>query len=136
MKMRKMTTINKKYIIKSEDQYGEKTFEIVKGFHEVRSLGAYRRYFYLSKHGECEIILTNNSITIIRKGTFNNTFEILFTGEKNKFLYETDLIKEIFYSYGENINYDIKNKIFSFSYKLFDTNNNEINRITFSIKEI
>lgn len=139
MKMMKtdiINGINKKFIVKSEDSYGEKTFEIVRGSHEIKALGTYRKYSYLSKYGECEIILANNSITIIRKGTFNNTFEILFTGEKNKFVYETNLIKEVFYSRGENIFYDTENKIFSFSYKLFDKNNNEINKISFSIKEL
>lgn len=136
MKTMKMNTINKKYIIKTEDSYGEKSFEIVKGFHEIKSLGTYRKYFYLSKHGECQIILANNNISIIRTGILNTSFDISFTGEKKKFIYETDFIKETFYSYGDKTTYDIQTKVFSFSYKLFDINNTEINKIIFSIKEI
>ncbi len=41
MKMMKTTTINKKFIIKTEDSFGEKTFETVKGTYETDLLGNY-----------------------------------------------------------------------------------------------
>ncbi|MDO4690947.1 MAG: hypothetical protein Q4A58_06610 [Fusobacterium sp.] len=136
MKNMKITTINKKLIIKTEDSFGEKTFEIVKALCENDYLGNYRSYYYKSKYGDCKICFVNNILTIDRKGIFNNSFEIFFNGIKNKFLYETDMIKEEFYSLGETISFDATKKVFSFSYKLLDLNYSELNRISISIKEI
>lgn len=136
MKVKKMTTTNKKFIIKTQDKFGEKTFEIVEGTYEADVVNKCRKYSYTSKYGSCEIVFIDNSLTILRKGVFNNTFEIFFNGKKNKFIYEADLFKEEFYSSGNQFYFDDVKKIFSFSYKLLDLNFNEVNNITISIKEI
>lgn len=136
MKMMKTTTINKKFIIKTEDSFGEKTFETVKGTYETDLLGNYKKYSYSGKYGECEITFLDNILTIARKGIFNNTFEIFFNGTKNKFLYETDMLREEFYSLGETYSFDTIKKIFTFKYKLLDLDYSELNRITISIKEL
>lgn len=140
MKTVKMTIINKsytkKFIIKTEDSYGEKTFEIVRGEKSIKNFGAYKKYSYEGKQGKCEIIFIDNSISIIREDFFNNNFEISFNGSKNKFFYKNEFINEELYSLGENFFYDEEKKIFSFSYQLFDSNHNKLNRIEFSIKEV
>lgn len=136
MKMKKMITTNKKFIIKTEDSFGEKTFEIVKGIYEINSFANYRKYSYLSKYGDCEIIFTDNSLTITRKGIFNHTFEVFFDGKKSKFIYETEMFKEEFYSLGNSFSFNDEKCIFSFSYKLLDLNCSEVNEINISIKEV
>ena len=136
MKMRMMDTTKKKYIIKTQDSYNEKTFEIVEGSCKIDILGKYRQYSYRSKYGDSDISLLDDIITVVRKDKFNNSFEISFKGERKKFSYEADMLKGEFYTLGENYSYDSESKIFSFVYKLFDLNFSEINRISFFIKEI
>lgn len=131
-----MNITNKKFIVKTQDKFGEKTFEIVEGTYETNELDNYRKYSYLSKFGHCEITFIKNNLTILRRGIFNNVFEISFEGKNNKFIYEMDLLKEEFYSSGSQFYFDNVKKIFSFSYRLLDLNYSEINEITISIKEI
>ena len=56
--------------------------------------------------------------------------------EKNNFFYEIENFKQNFLVLGEKYSYNIKNKIFQFSYILFDENHNEINKIRISIENV
>lgn len=133
--MEKITT-NKKFIIKSEDSFGEKTFETVQGTLNISEIEKSREYFYKSKAEECKILYKDEVLSVSRKGLFDLNFNVFFNGQRSKFLYETEIFKQEFYVFGENIFYDEKNKIFSFTYKLFDVNEQELNKISLSIKEM
>lgn len=130
------TTI-KKFIIRTQDKYGEKTFEIVKGINLIIE-NLPKQYSYKSKLGNCDLIFNKDLLTILRIEKFDKvfSFDISFSGIKNRFIYQSEFINEEFFTQGEKISYDEIEKIFTFSYKLLDKNDNEINRIEFSIKEI
>lgn len=134
--MMKKTTI-KKFIIRTQDKYGEKTFEIVRGTNLIIE-NFPKQYSYKSKLGNCDIFFNKDLITISRNGNFDKvfSFDVSFIGIKNRFIYQSEFINEEFFTQGEKISYNEIEKIFTFSYKLLDKNDNEINRIEFSIKEI
>ncbi|MBS9775517.1 MAG: hypothetical protein KGV57_00330 [Fusobacterium sp.] len=122
---------NNKFIVKHQDMYGEKYFEIVKG--NVFLENNNRKYMYQSKFGFCELSLKDKIINIIRE---NNNFKIKFNGEKNKCLYKTENFEYYLFFLGKNYSYDEEQKIFSVVYEIYDINNEKLNEINFSIKEI
>ncbi len=122
---------NNKFIVKYQDMYGEKYFEIVKG--NIFFENTNRKYIYQSKFGLCELSLEDKIVNIIRE---NNNFKIRFNGEKNKCLYKTENFEYYLFFLGKNYSYDEKQKIFSVLYEIYDGNNEKLNEINFSIKEI
>ncbi len=134
-----MNTFNKKFIVRHQDMYGEKYFEIVKGniFLEIENKNENknnsRKYIYQSKFGACELSLKDKIINITRA---QNNFKINFDGEKNRCLYKTENFEYYLFFLGKNYSYDEKQKIFSVLYEIYDVNNEKLNEINFSIKEI
>ncbi len=122
---------NKKFIVKHQDMYGEKYFEIVKGNFYFEN--KYRRYIYRSKFGNCELSLREDVINIIRD---KNNFQIKFDGKKSECLYKTENYEYYLFFLGKNYSYDEEQKIFSVVYEIYDRNNEKLNEINFSIKEI
>lgn len=127
----KTTIFNKKFIIKHQDMYGEKNFEIVKGnfFSENKD----KKYIYQSKFGSYEVSLKDGEIRIIKD---KNNFKIKFNGEKNKCLYRVENYEYYLFFLGKNYFYDKEKKIFSIMYEIYDENNEKLNEINFSIKEL
>ena len=77
-------------------------------------------FFLKNSENEYSIKLENKELSLIRKS--ENKLDINF--------------KQNFLVLGEKYSYNIKNKIFQFSYILFDENHNEINKIRISIENI
>lgn len=126
-----MTIFNKKFIVKHQDNYGEKNFEIVKGSYFLENLE--EKYVYQSKGGICEISLKNKIITIKKD---KNIFKISFDGKKNSCLYKNEIYEFNLFILGKEYSYDQSLKIFTIIYEVFDENNEKLNEINFSIKEI
>ena len=82
------------------------------------------------------ISLIEKEIFLIRNSGTNLNIHLKFNGEKNNFFYEIENFKQNFLVLGEKYSYNIKNKIFQFSYILFDENHNEINKIRISIENV
>ena len=89
-------------------------------------------FFLKNSQNEYFIKLENKELSLIRKS--ENKLDI--NGEKNNFFYEMENFKQNFLVLGEKYSYNIKNKIFQFSYILFDENHNEINKIRISIENV
>ena len=89
-----------------------------------------------SDKNEYRIQFKSNEIYIERKTSKKNNLCINFLGEKKDFVYEDNDFKYNFYVLGEDFSIDEKNNILFFSYKLYDSNENEINTIKMSIKHL
>lgn len=120
------------FIIKSLDFYNDKNFEKVSGTRNVYP--NYVKYNYLSKLGECEIIVTDTEIFIKRTGENVSSLEIKLN-EYRDFYYKNDVMNKVFKVIGKSISYDEDKKILNFIYKLYD-GDNFLNEINFSIKEL
>lgn len=93
-------------------------------------------FFLKNSQNEYFIKLENKKLSLIRKSENKLDINLKFNGEKNNFFYEMENFKQNFLVLGEKYSYNIKNKIFQFSYILFDENHNEINKIRISIENV
>ncbi len=129
-----MSISNKKFIIRHQDIYGEKKFEIVSGkllVAEKENIEK-RKYIYRDKSGNCEILLQNQIITITKN---ENILKISFDKKKNFCLYKIENYEFEFFILGKEYTYDEILKIFAVKYEIFDKNNLKLNEINFSIRE-
>ncbi len=119
-----------KFIVKSIDSYGEKSFEIVSGL-KTEENGKIT-YEYESKLGKCKISFQDEKIFVHRE---NNGVKNVIEIELNKitnFLYCGEGFEKNFHIIGKKMNY--KKNILEFSYKILD-NGEEINNISIAVKE-
>ena len=93
-------------------------------------------FFLKNSQNEYTVKLENKELSLIRNSENKLNINLKFNGEKNNFFYEIDNFKQNFLVLGEKCSYNIKNKVFQFSYVLFDENHNEINKIKISIENI
>ena len=93
-------------------------------------------FFLKNSQNEYSIKLENKKLSLIRNSENKLNINLKFNGEKNKFFYEIDNFKQNFLILKEKYSYNIKNKVFQFSYILFDENYNEINKIKISIEHV
>lgn len=120
----------KRFIIKNTDSYGEKSFEKVEGtlLKEKDQL----IYRYMSKLGECELVVTSKRVVISRKGEISTIIDVNLE-KMTEFNYITREMRKIFKIQGESINIDETNSLVEFSYKIYE-GNEMLNRITIGIK--
>ena len=93
-------------------------------------------FFLKNSQNEYSIKLENKELSLIRNSENKLNINLKFNGEKSNFFYEIDNFKQKFLVLGEKYSYNIKNKVFQFSYILFDENHNEINKIKISIEHV
>ena len=89
-----------------------------------------------NSQNEYSIKLENKELSLIRNSENKLNLNLKFNGEKNSFFYEIENFKQNFLVLGEKYSYNIGNKIFQFTYILFDENHNEINKIRISIENV
>ena len=132
------TAIKGNFILKIKDSYNEESFEKLVGEMEgeLKEDIENINFFLKNSQNEYSIKLENKELSLIRNSKNKLNINLKFNGEKNNFFYEIDNFKQNFLVLGEKYSYNIKNKIFQFSYILFDENHNEINKIRISIENI
>lgn len=119
-----------KFIIKNNDSFGIKNFEIVEG--KVLCDGDNLSLEYESKLGYCKVWYRKNRVIVERIGEVSSTIDINLETITD-FYYTTEELRQKFKIKAMNIARDSVKKILSFSYKILD-NEIEINEITISIK--
>ncbi|WRL71917.1 hypothetical protein VKN81_02920 [Fusobacterium polymorphum] len=126
------------FILKIKDSYNEESFEELIGEieGELKEDIENINFFLKNSQNEYFIKLENKELSLIRKSKNKLDINLKFNGEKNNFFYEIENFKQNFLVLGEKYSYNIKNKIFQFSYILFDENHNEINKIRISIENV
>ena len=132
------TVIKGNFILKIKDSYNEESFEELVGEIKGELKEDIENIDFILKNSQNEysIKLENKELSLIRNSENKLNINLKFNGEKNKFFYEIDNFKQNFLVLGENYSYNIKNRIFQFSYTLFDENHNEINKIKISIEHV
>ena len=132
------TAIKGNFILKIKDSYNEESFEELIGEieGELKENIENINFFLKNSQNEYFIKLENKELSLIRKSENKLDINLKFNGEKNNFFYEIENFKQNFLVLGEKYSYNIKNKIFQFSYILFDENHNEINKIRISIENV
>ena len=132
------TAIKGNFILKIKDSYNEESFEKLAGEMEgeLKEDIENINFFLKNSQNEYSIKLENKELSLIRNSKNKLNINLKFNGEKNNFFYEIDNFKQNFLVLGEKYSYNIKNKIFQFSYILFDENHNEINKIRISIENV
>ncbi|WXZ76735.1 hypothetical protein HUW73_02175 [Fusobacterium polymorphum] len=125
-------------MLKIKDSYNEESFEELIGEieGELKEDIENINFFLKNSQNEYSIKLENKELSLIRKSENKLDINLKFNGEKNNFFYEMENFKQNFLVLGEKYSYNIKNKIFQFSYILFDENHNEINKIRISIENV
>ncbi|WXZ82725.1 hypothetical protein KST96_03095 [Fusobacterium nucleatum] len=125
-------------MLKIKDSYNEESFEELVGEIKGELKEDIENIDFILKNSQNEysIKLENKELSLIRNSENKLNINLKFNGEKNKFFYEIDNFKQNFLVLGENYSYNIKNRIFQFSYTLFDENHNEINKIKISIEHV
>ena len=132
------TAIKGNFILKIKDSYNEESLEKLIGEIEgeleedIENIN----FFLKNSQNEYSIKLKNKELSLTRNSENKLNINLKFNGEKNNFFYEIDNFKQNFLVLGENYSYNIKNRIFQFSYTLFDENHNEINKIKISIEHV
>ena len=126
------------FILKIKDSYNEESLEELIGEIEgvLKEDIENINFFLKNSQNEYSIKLKNKELSLTRNSENKLNINLKFNGEKNNFFYEIDNFKQNFLVLGEKYSYNIKNKIFQFSYILFDENHNEINKIRISIENI
>ena len=132
------TAIKGNFILKIKDSYNEESLEELVGEieGELKEDIENINFFLKNSQNEYSIKLENKELSLIRNSKNKLNINLKFNGEKNNFFYEIENFKQNFLVLGEKYSYNIKNKIFQFSYVLFDENHNEINKIRISIENI
>ena len=132
------TAIKGNFILKIKDSYNEESLEELVGEieGELKEDIENINFFLKNSENEYSIKLENKELSLIRKSENKLDINLKFNGEKNIFFYEIENFKQNFLVLGEKYSYNIKNKIFQFSYILFDENHNEINKIRISIENV
>ena len=132
------TAIKGNFILKIKDSYNEESFEELIGEieGELKEDIENINFFLKNSQNEYSIKLENKELSLIRNSKNKLNINLKFNGEKNNFFYEIDNFKQNFLVLGEKYSYNIKNKVFQFSYILFDENHNEINKIKISIEHV
>ena len=131
-------TIKGNFILKIKDSYNEESFEKLVGEMEgeLKEDIENINFFLKNSQNEYSIKLENKELSLIRNSKNKLNINLKFNGEKNNFFYEIDNFKQNFLVLGEKYSYNIKNKVFQFSYILFDENYNEINKIKISVEHV
>ena len=126
------------FILKIKDSYNEESLEELVGEieGELKEDIENINFFLKNSQNEYSIKLENKELSLIRNSKNKLNINLKFNGEKNNFFYEIDNFKQNFLVLGEKYFYNIKNKVFQFSYLLFDENYNEINKIKISIEHV
>ena len=126
------------FILKIKDSYNEESLEELIGEieGELKEDIENINFFLKNSQNEYSIKLENKELSLIRNSKNKLNINLKFNGEKNNFFYEIDNFKQNFLVLGEKYSYNIKNKVFQFSYILFDENHNEINKIKISIEHV
>ena len=126
------------FILKIKDSYNEESLEELIGEIEgvLKEDIENINFFLKNSQNEYFIKLENKELSLIRKSKNKLDINLKFNGEKNNFFYEIENFKQNFLVLGEKYSYNIKNKVFQFSYILFDENHNEINKIKISIEHV
>ena len=132
------TAIKGNFILKIKDSYNEESLEELVGEieGELKEDIENINFFLKNSENEYSIKLENKELSLIRNSKNKLNINLKFNGEKNNFFYEIDNFKQNFLVLGEKYSYNIKNKVFQFSYILFDENHNEINKIKISIEHV
>ena len=132
------TAIKGNFILKIKDSYNEESLEELVGEieGELKEDIENINFFLKNSQNEYSIKLENKELSLIRNSKNKLNINLKFNGEKNNFFYEIDNFKQNFLVLGEKYSYNIKNKIFQFSYIIFDENHNEINKIRISIENV
>ena len=126
------------FILKIKDSYNEESLEELIGEieGELKEDIENINFFLKNSQNEYSIKLKNKELSLTRNSENKLNINLKFNGEKNNFFYEIDNFKQNFLILGEKYSYNIKNKVFQFSYILFDENHNEINKIKISIEHV
>ena len=126
------------FILKIKDSYNEESLEELIGEIEgvLKEDIENINFFLKNSQNEYSIKLKNKELSLTRNSENKLNINLKFNGEKNNFFYEIDNFKQNFLVLGEKYSYNIKNKVFQFSYILFDENHNEINKIKISIEHV
>ena len=126
------------FILKIKDSYNEESLEELIGEieGELKEDIENINFFLKNSQNEYSIKLKNKELSLTRNSENKLNINLKFNGEKNNFFYEIDNFKQNFLVLGEKYSYNIKNKVFQFSYILFDENHNEINKIKISIEHV
>lgn len=132
------TAIKGNFILKIKDSYNEESLEELVGEieGELKEDIENINFFLKNSQNEYSIKLENKELSLIRNSENKLNINLKFNGEKNNFFYEIENFKQNFLVLGEKYSYNIKNKVFQFSYILFDENNNEINKIEIAIRHV
>ena len=132
------TAIKGNFILKIKDSYNEESFEKLVGEMEgeLKEDIENINFFLKNSQNEYSIKLENKELSLIRNSENKLNINLKFNGEKNNFFYEIENFKQNFLVLGEKYSYNIKNKIFQFSYVLFDENHNEINKIIIIVEQL
>ena len=132
------TAIKGNFILKIKDSYNEESLEELVGEieGELKEDIENINFFLKNSQNEYSIKLENTELSLIRNSKNKSNINLKFNGEKNNFFYEIDNFKQNFLVLGEKYSYNIKNKVFQFSYILFDENYNEINKIKISVEHV
>ena len=132
------TAIKGNFILKIKDSYNEESLEELVGEieGELKEDIENINFFLKNSQNEYFIKLENKELSLIRNSKNKLNINLKFNGEKNNFFYEIDNFKQNFLVLGEKYSYNIKNKVFQFSYILFDENYNEINKIKISVEHV
>ena len=132
------TAIKGNFILKIKDSYNEESLEELVGEieGELKENIENINFFLKNSQNEYSIKLENKELSLIRNSENKLNINLKFNGEKNNFFYEIENFKQNFLVLGEKYSYNIKNKIFQFSYILFDENHNEINKIRISVENV
>ena len=132
------TAIKGNFILKIKDSYNEESLEELVGEieGELKEDIENINFFLKNSQNEYSIKLKNKELSLTRNSENKLNINLKFNGEKNNFFHEIDNFKQNFLVLGEKYSYNIKNKVFQFSYILFDENHNEINKIKISIEHV
>ena len=132
------TAIKGNFILKIKDSYNEESLEELVGEieGELKEDIENINFFLKNSQNEYSIKLKNKELSLTRNSENKLNINLKFNGEKNNFFYEIDNFKQNFLVLGEKYSYNIKNKVFQFSYILFDENYNEINKIKISVEHV
>lgn len=132
------TAIKGNFILKIKDSHNEESLEELVGEieGELKEDIENINFFLKNSQNEYSIKLENKELSLIRNSKNKLNINLKFNGEKNNFFYEIDNFKQNFLVLGEKYSYNIKNKVFQFSYILFDENYNEINKIKISVEHV
>ena len=132
------TAIKGNFILKIKDSYNEESLEELIGEieGELKEDIENINFFLKNSQNEYSIKLKNKELSLTRNSENKLNINLKFNGEKNNFFYEIDNFKQNFLVLGEKYSYNIKNKVFQFSYILFYENYNEINKIKISVEHV